>query len=175
MIRQIQQRHRRAREQSQSAESARQAARELAENMTDEQRRQWAEQWQRTTGDDDYTTGTEPGQSPDQPDQPMAEVESIEDFDLAGDDLAQQVIAQWLSEETTGSADRRDRTSTADRFFRAQRAAERAVEDASVPSRYHRFIKRYFDRLAQTAEKAAAKPLPPEEAQGQSRPEGDRD
>ena len=38
---------------------------------------------------------------------------------------------------------------------KAQTEAERAVEKAVVPSRYHRYIQRYFGRLEETVEKAA--------------------
>ncbi len=38
----------------------------------------------------------------------------------------------------------------------ARGAAEQAVEESVVPSRYHAFIQRYFGRLAETVDRAEA-------------------
>ncbi|MHC5022283.1 MAG: hypothetical protein ACYTGG_00025 [Planctomycetota bacterium] len=166
-----------------------QMARELADNMSEEEKREWAEQWQRQFGgerpaelpgldegpdrdpgpgtDTDRGPGTEPGRRLMSPPESPTSPPQTENLDLAGDETSDEVIAEWLSplpgERVPG---RTDRAAAAERLRRAQRIAERAVDDAAVPSRYHDLIKRYFDQVRRSHEKAPAKPDSPPPAAG---------
>jgi hypothetical protein len=127
----------------------------MAEGMDDEQRRRWAEQWARQSG-------REPGTATAGPDagEPTSwQPEDLEDVDLAGsgDD---ETIARWLTEDQggdalPGGADRRARI-----VRDARRIAERAVNDSAVPGRYHKLIRRYFERLQRTVDEAPGTPPP---------------
>jgi len=154
-IRQIERRRGMAERQHEAAERARQAASEMAENMTDEERRRWAEQWQREFG----TSGAGKGGliSPDRADAPSYAPEQMDELNLSDDELAGRLIAEWLGDERIDRATGATEAGPASqRLGRARRDAERAVEESAVPSRYHRLIQRYFGRLGETIDKAAA-------------------
>ena len=76
---------------------------------------------------------------------------------------ADQVIAEWLSDKPReGDPGRTSKSNRARRIRSAQKVAERAVNESVVPTRYHEFIKRYFDRLDRTVQKATGEsPTPP--------------
>ena len=157
VIRQIERRRRMAERQHEAAERARRAASEMAENMTDEERRRWAEQWQREFG----TSAAGKGglTSPDRADAPTYAPDQMDELNLSEDEPAGRLIAEWLSDERIGrGAGATEPGPASQRLGRAQRDAERAVEESAVPSRYHRFIQRYFGRLGETIDKAAANP-----------------
>ena len=86
-------------------------------------------------------------------------LEGVEGLDLRGDEVADQVVAEWLDEigeQAPGEADR----GTSRRIRRAREVAERAVNEAAVPARYHELIRRYFGRLGETVDRASASQAP---------------
>jgi hypothetical protein len=87
--------------------------------------------------------------------------DATEDVDVRGDELGDQLIAKWLTSESPGEPGRTDQSPGAQRVRRAQEVAERAVNDAAVQRRYHKSVKRYFDRLNETIKRAGAPPPPP--------------
>jgi hypothetical protein len=138
----------------------REAARRMAESGDEEQRRRWAEQWMRQDSGDGDDPGDMPGLLQDSGDGDWSP-QDLEPLDLAGPETPQETVAQWLSdEEPSPGAPTGNGTSRAQRVRSAQQVAERAVNEAVVPNRYHRFIKRYFDRLQETVERAATEPAP---------------
>ncbi|NNM25909.1 MAG: hypothetical protein HKO59_07970 [Phycisphaerales bacterium] len=160
-LRELAQRRQSSGERRRFAERARDAARELAEGMTGEERESWARRWQRDqTGDGfgDALADPPPSATPRDP----AFGAGSDVVDLTGDETGGEPVFEWLTPDggpgaTAGSGG----GAVADRVARARRAAERAVEETAVPSRYHEFIRRYFDRLPETVE-AGRTPSTPE-------------
>lgn len=71
-------------------------------------------------------------------------------------DARESVMAEWLSQGDKRSG---DRAQSADDIIRqAQRGAERAIEDRTVPSRYDRLLNRYFRRLPEAVKPSAPAP-----------------
>jgi hypothetical protein len=144
-----------------SSERLRRAARDLADTLSDEEKERLRRQWLRNAG---AAPGTEPGR-PDSADggeaPPFAKIEDI--GGLEEDEEADTLIAEWLSTEPRDGEARRDiRRETVIR--QAQSAAEQAVEQTVVPSRYHALIQRYFGRLPDTVERAASSRAPSQPA-----------
>jgi hypothetical protein len=161
----------------QQAERLRQLAREMSDNMTPQQREQWARQWQQqnqpqdrpqspashdeTQDDQQRIAGgsrADDGKAlPDlrKPDQPPSHAET-DKVDLRGDEPANQLITQWLTGEHVEPSGGAAPVNSAQRIRQAQEIAERAVNDSAVQKRYHKMIKRYFNRLPQTIERAGS-------------------
>jgi hypothetical protein len=164
-IRRLAERRRNAESQREAAERARDAARRMAENMSPEERQRWAEQWQRQLGvgegaGDDSRPGFGDAPLPDRnADAPgPIDIDEVDPVDITGDEVADRTIAEWLSDAPPeGEPQRTTGSSRGEHIRRAQRAAERAVDESTVPSRFHRFIRRYFDRLDRTIDEAAGK------------------
>lgn len=149
------------------SERLREAARRLADTMTDEQKRQLVEQWMQMQGDRPDDANPPPdgiGNSSAPPGENAADhgqqrgsppPPAFEDLDLRGepDEQDQRIIDEWLSDAPVegaptpaGPGDRAAAVS------RARSAAEQAIEKSVVPSRYHDVIRRYFGRLEKTAD-----------------------
>ncbi|MHC4426995.1 MAG: hypothetical protein ACYS0D_00125 [Planctomycetota bacterium] len=150
LLREMERAREEGREQREVSERLREAARELADTLSDEEKEQLARQWLgRQRGPATEGEGVEG----------VGEPEGIpgarfEDLDLRGTDSPDLTISQWLTDEP--GADPGAATARATAVGRAQRAAEQAVEKSVVPSRYHELIQRYFGRLPETADEAAA-------------------
>lgn len=158
VIRELERRRQIGQRQREAVDRARQIASEMAENMTEDERRRWAEQWRREFGMTGAGAGDEASNPPDRDDAKRFASPEIDELDLSDDELASRMIAEWLSDQPTGSAPAATESGpSSQRVRQAQRAAERAVEDAAVPSRYHRLIREYFGRLEETIDKAAEK------------------
>lgn len=174
-----------AKDQQQTSERLRQTARDLARNMTPGQREQWAQQWQREMGQNppdvpsnlpqdlqpdaqasgahgDTTIGDANAAREGNPNRDLANA-TTEDVDLRGKESGDQVLAQLLGEGGNDKGGTATSGAATQRIHQAQKAAERAVNDSAVPSRYHGFIKRVFGRLEQTTRDAsgASEPSPP--------------
>jgi hypothetical protein len=143
-FREIEDRRRAADRNRETAERARETARRLAENMSDEERRQWVERWRRqgsTGGRDLPGLGAAAADSTYAPD-------AGEVVDAGADEGIGEPVAEWFGDEPTPSTlDGAAPGTMAGRVRRARRDAERAVNESAVPPRYHRFIRQYFDRL----------------------------
>ena len=63
-----------------------------------------------------------------------------------------KVIARWLRDGKLSKGQSKVQYNQA--VHKAKEAAERAVSEDRVPTRYHRAIKRYFDQLPTLPEKA---------------------
>jgi hypothetical protein len=168
-----------AEQNQQMSERLRQTARELARNMTPEQREEWARQWQREMGNLDRPPQDSPPESAlgknsrndadskvggqgssaamAKPDRTLTGAQT-EDVDLRMNDTGDRVIAQWLDGADPNAPQGTAASGASQRIVQAQDAAERAVNDAAVPPRYHSFIKRVFGRLNQTTKEAASGP-----------------
>lgn len=184
-LRRLEELRREAQRGERTAEDLREAARELAGNLTPEQ----AEELRRRWLGDRPPVPTPPGSGPDPGTVPGAgaagDVGEPPAFgDFADVDLRDEsgpgdaTIAEWLQEGDAGGGE--GPASRQTHVGQARRAAERAVERSTVPSRYHSLIERYFGRLPETAERAAARgrparpssapPPPPPPADGPDRP-----
>jgi hypothetical protein len=138
--------------------------------MTPEQREQWSRQWQRETDgnserdkltdqlqkmlSDSQSSGAKGNARAGDPEESLANA-AKEDVDLRGESPGEQVLAQWLGEADDVSSGATGTATATQRVEQAQKAAERAVDDAAVPSRYHSLIKRIFGRLDETTRNAA--------------------
>lgn len=176
MLRDLANRKQSAQRRQADSESLRKAARELAQKLTPEERREmerWAKSAAAELRRDAEAPGSpnrrtnEPGtlagaQTEGTTPPPDASPASTHDIDLRDNDVGDQVIAQWLGRETPSdaSATSGQIAQGVDPIRSAQRQAERAVNESSVPSRYHRYIRRFFGRLDQTAERAAPNAAP---------------
>jgi len=150
-LREWQQRRQQAKERRRLAERARDAARRMSEDMSENERREWLDAWRdmlardRDPGGAGDRAGDEIQPRPETPREPFEATPA--DFDLGDDELARELIAEWLDEDAEAVPTGTSPSSTTSRATRARRAAERAVEDSTLPTRYHEFIKRYFGRL----------------------------
>ncbi|MEE8459692.1 MAG: hypothetical protein V3S08_07455 [Phycisphaerales bacterium] len=164
LLRQMQQMQQEAQGKQADSERLREAARKLADTMTDQQKQQLLEQWMRMQGTDQDNPDTPPerlggrGDPGSEKDGDLLEQQrtrppppAFEDVDLRDLDEQirqnQQVIAEWLSSESFEGAPAPAGAGGRAAVRRARNAAEQAVEKSIVPSRYHEFIRRYFDRL----------------------------
>ena len=166
MLRQLQDAQRLSDGKQADSRRLRDAARALADTMTDRQKQQFLEQWMQAAARDDADQGDagaggDPGQGPfPRAPQQRSPVTAFEDVDLRGDDIENEVIARWFS-DTPVAPGAAPQTRGRAAVRRARSAAEQAVEKSVVPSRYHQFIQRYFRQLQHTAETAPS-PDPPE-------------
>ncbi|MCH8210345.1 MAG: hypothetical protein IIB99_03125 [Planctomycetes bacterium] len=130
----------------------RDAARKLADTLSEQEKQRFAEQWLREFGskpgtDDAQRAETSPPESPI-----FRETETV---DIGGDEAAKNIIARWLGDEVIeGEPQRTQRSGEVIR--RAQSAAEQAVDQTAVPRRYHELIQRYFGKLDETVQRAAS-------------------
>ncbi len=162
LLRQMQQMQQEAQGKQADSERLREAARKLADTMTDQQKQQLLEQWMQGTDQDKPGTPPErlggrgdPGSEKDgdllEQQRTRLPPPAFEDVDLRDLDEQirqnQQVIAEWLSGEPFEGAPAPAGAGGRAAVRRARNAAEQAVEKSIVPSRYHEFIRRYFDRL----------------------------
>ncbi len=164
MLRELERMQRDATGQQQDSERLRQAARELADTLSEDEKRALAERWLPRPDPSPGASRVGAGLLEEQPPDGAPPFDTIEDIDLRGDaETEGRVIAEWLDPEGThGEPVPPDRGRALAR--KAQTDAERAVEKAVVPSRYHKFIQRYFGRLEETVDKAAAaRPAPGDE------------
>ncbi|MHC4775560.1 MAG: hypothetical protein ACYTBR_09880, partial [Planctomycetota bacterium] len=145
-----------AMERRQDSERLRQAARELADTLSEDEKRALAERWLPKQDPSPGAGRVGEGLLQEQPPDGTPPFDTIEDIDLRGDDEVEgRIIAEWLDPEgAQGGPGPPARGRALAR--KAQTDAERAVEKAVVPSRYHKYIQRYFGRLEETVDKAAA-------------------
>jgi len=121
--------------------------------------------------------GSEAGtrDAPDRRDPNAAALERdrTDKVDIRGDESAERIIAQWLSDTPPDPDDPNvratARAAASERVQQAQKVAERAVNDSAVNRRYHRSIQRYFGRLQEAIDKAA-RGQPPASAAPQPAP-----
>ncbi len=168
MLRRLAEAGREAEKGKADSERLREAARKLADTMSDEQKQDFAQKWMRDFGS---KSGTDRGQRtqttpPDQ--SPFSETELV---DIGGDEEASNIIATWLGDEAI-EGDPQRTTRGGEVIRRAQSAAEQAVDQSAVPRRYHELIQRYFGQLDKTVDKAATsnKSAPP--AKPTAKPDG---
>ncbi|MBX3406799.1 MAG: hypothetical protein KF869_08540 [Phycisphaeraceae bacterium] len=64
------------------------------------------------------------------------------------------VVAEWLAPPREGDAP--SAIAPRQRLLEAARSAQKAVDDRAIPSRYDRLVQRYFRRLPERVEEAAA-------------------
>jgi hypothetical protein len=143
-LREIDQRGESADERERAAERLREAARKHAgREGEDEERKRWELGEQ---GDQQQGSRTGDGREPVNPeDVDPFTTDGAESLDLTGEELADRIIAELRGDGEEGDPQNAQRQRAA--WRNAREAAERAVDDDAVPARYHRFIKRYFDRL----------------------------
>ncbi len=130
----------------------RDAARKLADTLSEQEKQRFAEQWLREFG---ATPGTSHEQRAETtpPETPI--FRETETVDIGGDEAAKNIIARWLGDEVIeGEPQRTQRGGEVIR--RAQSAAAQAVDQTAVPRRYHELIRRYFGKLDETVRKAAS-------------------
>ena len=130
----------------------RDAARKLADTLSEQEKQRFAEQWLREFGskpgtDDAQRAETSPPESPI-----FRETETV---DIGGDEAAKNIIARWLGDEVIEGEPQRTRRG-GEVIRRAQSAAEQAVDQTAVPRRYHELIQRYFGKLDETVQRAAS-------------------
>lgn len=168
-LRELNERGESAEQARRQSEDSREAARELANQMTPQERErleQWAREFERQDQDMLPGNGRPPGA--DEPagrggggeDEANALDEEFfsaeEELDLREDATDQRTLAQWLADEQPADGEAGETTGGGNPIVaQAQRAAERAVNEGAVPRRYHDFIQRYFGRFRKTIEQAA--------------------
>ncbi len=166
LLRQLQRARQEADGKQADSERLREAARKLAETMTDEQKQQLLDQWMRMQGTDQDEPGTppegmgnggDPGAEKDsdvlEQRRPRLPPPAFEDVDLRElGEPNQQIIAEWLSDAPVEGAPTPAGAGGRAAVRRARNAAEQAVEKSVVPSRYHEFIRRYFGRLEKSVD-----------------------
>ncbi len=130
----------------------RDAARKLADTLSEQEKQRFAEQWLREFGSTPGT-GQEQRAETSPPESPI--FRETETVDIGGDEAATNIIARWLGDEVIeGEPQRTQRSGEVIR--RAQSTAEQAVDQTAVPRRYHELIRRYFGKLDETVHKAAS-------------------
>jgi hypothetical protein len=154
-LRQLERMRREATDRQHDSERLRQAARELADTLSEEEKRELADRWlpKPDTGPGPSRVGA--GRLDQQTPDGLPPFDTFEDVDLRPDEENEgQIILDWL--DPLG-ADGEPAPPARGRALarQAQTDAERAVEKAVVPSRYHRYIRRYFGRLEETVDRAA--------------------
>lgn len=153
VLRRLERMRREGTEQQQMSRELREAARELADTLTEQEKQQLVEQWMRRAGSPSGAPGTPPDDAP--PTDRPPRYGGMEEVDLRGEppDDEAEVIARWLSEDGPEGAP--DAGARRARVRKARSQAEQAVEESVVPARYHELIQRYFGRLADTTRQAA--------------------
>lgn len=132
----------------------RDAARKLADTLSEQEKQRFAEQWLREFGSPPGT-GQEQQAETTPPETPI--FRETETVDIGGDEAAKNIIARWLGDEVIeGDPQRTQRGGEVIRH--AQSAAEQAVDQTAVPRRYHDLIRRYFGKLDETVQRAASSP-----------------
>ena len=151
MLRRLAEAGRDAEKGQNDSERLREAARKIADTMSEEEKREFAQKWMRDFG---ARPGADHGQRAQTkpPDRPA--FTETETFDIGGDEEAKNIIASWLSDEAI-EGDPKRTTKGGEMIRRAQSAAEQAVDQSAVPRRYHELIRRYFGQLEKTVDKAA--------------------
>lgn len=168
-LRELNERGESAEQARRQSEDSREAARELAKQITPQERErlaQWAREFERQ--DQDMLPGNGPPPGSGEPagrggggeDEANALDEEFfeadEELDLREDATDQRTLAQWLADEQPADGEAGETTGGGNPIVaQAQRAAERAVNEGAVPRRYHDFIQRYFGRFRKTIEQAA--------------------
>ncbi len=143
-------------------------ARRLADNLTEEERQRLAAQWMQSgRGPGSQVEGLSPDRG--RPPGDEALFDAREDVDLRDEDATKpgRSVARWSDPEGGPPDSGPGQAAPAAGRAAAQRArteAEQAVERAAVPSRYHRLIRRYFNKLAEPAPPAAPAGAPPDGA-----------
>jgi hypothetical protein len=173
-LRRLAERRGAAEDRHNASERMKQAARELSQRMTPQERERWARQWRRQQGEadqaprpigaessSDFTDDPQPASAG--PDQPQPSRFQRDDLDLRGTETADQIIAEWLNEDGPGAPSPQRAQAAPPAVKQAREVAQRAVNEAAVQKRYHRAIQRYFGRLNETASKAASEPAPTSE------------
>lgn len=90
--------------------------------------------------------------TPDRDTPRSIEPEAVEDIELDDDALGDQILARWVGD---GGEPNEQATEAGNAIVeRAQRSADRAVNDAAIPARYHDAIRRYFNRFRETVDRA---------------------
>lgn len=134
------------------SERLRDAARKLADTLSEQEKQRFAEQWLREFGSPPGTDHAQRAETTSPPQPIFSETETV---DIGGDEAANNIIARWLGNEVIeGEPQRTQRGGEVIR--RAQSAAEQAVDQTAVPRRYHGLIRRYFGKLDETVQKAAS-------------------
>lgn len=157
VMREIQERRSAAERRRNASERARERARQLMDPPPSPLDRDLQRELQRQMSPDSTReAGAGHDRGVDRPDvtQPDARDDvDIHDVDArAIDDDPGEVIAEWFNDEDVEIDPETRRAQFEERARSAQRVAERAVEDAAVPARYHEFVRRYFGRLAEKQE-----------------------
>lgn len=168
IMRELEQRRQGVQKNRRAQERVRDAMKELGDQRTEEQHRRWGTQSTESPptrsppfseSNQNQLPGTQPGQM--QQGSESAQVEDLQDVDLRGEEKSDRVIAEWLDDLAEDGTPATPQTeSTSPRVSQAQRVAERAVNETSVPARYHQIIQRYFDRLGETVRQASPPPPP---------------
>ncbi|MCH7601567.1 MAG: hypothetical protein IIB54_02260 [Planctomycetes bacterium] len=172
MLRDLAEQARKAAKNQEISEELKQQARDMLEQLSEEQKRALGELFRPPSESDQSPDGDADGLDANRRGQAETsqqatgqgyQFEDTEDLDLRGMEKADQVIAEWLSDKPReGDPGRTSKSNRARRIRSAQKVAERAVNESVVPTRYHEFIKRYFDRLDRTVQKATGEsPTPP--------------
>jgi hypothetical protein len=160
-LRELERMRREATQRGQDSERLREAARELADNLTEDEKRELAERWLPNPDTESGTSRVGSGLLDEQTPEELPPFDTFEDVDLRGDDADEgQIISEWLGPEG-GDGEPAPPARGRALARKARSDAERAVEKAVVPSRYYRFIQRYFGRLEETVDKAAGTTAPP--------------
>ena len=151
MLRRLAEAGREAEKGKADSERLREAARKLADTMSDEQKQDFAQKWMRDFGS---KSGTDRGQRAQTKPPDQSTFSETETVDIGGDEEAKNIIATWLGDEAI-EGDPQRTTRGGEVIRRAQSAAEQAVDQSAVPRRYHELIQRYFGQLDKTVDKAA--------------------
>ena len=165
MLRRLAEAGREAEKGKADSERLREAARKLADTMSEQEKQRLAQRWMRYFGSK-RDLGSKPGLDRGQraqtepPEEPA--FTKTETVDIGGDEEARNIIARWLGDEAI-EGDPQRTTQGGEVIRRAQWAAEQAVDQSAVPRRYHEVIRRYFGQLDKTVDKAATsnKSAPP--------------
>lgn len=173
----------RQRHSAESARRAREQAEQIARGLSDDQRKrleQWAEALTRQRpemmeelarqsapregqdqppGVGDWAGTGEPrddGRAPSPTPGPRrTEIVDARPRESAGRGSERdQVVAEWLAPPREGDAP--SAVAPRERLLEAARSAQKAVDDRAIPSRYDRLVQRYFRRLPERVEEAAA-------------------
>jgi hypothetical protein len=190
-LRELERLRRESTERRALSRSMQEAARRLADSLSEEERERLAERWMQAAGDPKASeapgapgaSGPRGGARPEggagargngPGDQPL--FEDREDVDLRDPDApGERSAARWTDPAGEPAAPAPPGAGAIARRAAAQRArteAEQAVERGAVPPRYHRFIRRYFSKLAEPAPASPDPAAGPGEVRGGQSPSG---
>lgn len=185
MLDQLEQQRQSGEQSAEEAERMRQAAQEIAEKLTPEERerlQEWAQQMQQELGEDAPSNqppqgdprmrgaGEQPGDGGDgSTDQAGTGARGNtttsnpnrlntgegNEIDLRGDETAERTLAEVFDNRPPGEPTSTDQATPGVVARDARRAAEQAVNNATIHRRYHELIRRYFDRLPETLDEAS--------------------